>query len=197
MSIDKTLDVLSVKRALGCRVVTYVGNITDNKNQMALVEAMRSINDGTIALLVGREADGGKVREIIREHHLEGKVLLAGFCDEMSDVWEATDVNVFLSKNDGFGLPVVEGYVRGIPCILNRELDAYEDIYNIEACIPVDLEESTVISAIEKSADIKWDSGRIRRFGNRFLIDSTANEYINVFIKQVSDEGKSKRHGCV
>lgn len=192
MSIAKTLDVLSIKRTLGCRVVTYVGNITDNKNQMALVEAMRNINDGTIALLVGREVDGGKVRRTIREHHIEEKVLLAGFCDEMNDVWEATDVNVFLSKNDGFGLPVIEGYVRGIPCILNRELDAYEDICSIETCIPVDLEESAIIKAIKISANIKWDSSKIRCFGNRFLIDNTAIKYINVFMKQVSVEGKSK-----
>lgn len=192
MPIAKTLDVLSIKRTLGRRVVTYVGNITDNKNQMALAEAMRSINDGTTALLVGREADGGRVRRTIREHHLEEKVLLAGFCDVMSDVWEATDVNVFLSKNDGFGLPVIEGYVRGIPCILNRELDAYEDIYSTETCISVDLEESTIAKAVKRSADIKWDSSKIRRFGNQFLIDNTVNEYINVFSKQIRVKEKSK-----
>lgn len=192
MLLEKTLEVLSIKRALGCRVMTYVGNITNNKNQMALVEAMRSINDGTIALLVGCEADGGKVRRFICEHNMEGKVLLAGFCDEMSDIWDVTDVNVFLSKNDGFGLPVIEGYARGIPCILNRKLDAYEDIYSMETGMSVDLEESAIAEAIKRSASVKWDSSKIRYFGEQFLIDNIANEYINVFMKQVRAEGKSR-----
>ena len=51
-----------------------------------------------------------EVRKKIAEYQLHKNVILGGFNDRMDIFWKFCDVNLFLSLNDGFGLPIVEGY---------------------------------------------------------------------------------------
>lgn len=104
-SIAKTCDFLAIQKKLGYRILSYVGNITENKKQIELVQLMLELRDKkVIAVLAGREADEGQVRKYIVDHDLSEPVILVGFCAEMDSIWENTDLNVFLSKNDGLPL---------------------------------------------------------------------------------------------
>lgn len=129
-SIGKTCDYLAIQRILGYKILAYVGNITDNKNQIELVKLMPEL-DGCIAVLAGREVDEGKVRQQILNDGTEESVILAGFCSEMDSVWINTDLNVFLSRNDGFGLSIIEGYMRGVPSVMYDDLDAVKDVNGV------------------------------------------------------------------
>lgn len=185
LSIGKTLDYILVKKKQGYSILVYVGNISDNKNQIALVDAMQSMRDNrVVAVLAGAEADNGRVRENIIKNDLCSEVLLLGFCDEMDSVWKLADLNVFISKNDGFGLPVIEGYARGIPCVLNKELDAFEDLYNDKCCVATSLRDDDIMRATTDALDRSWDPGSIRDFGNRFSLESVAGQYVDLY-KQV------------
>ena len=64
-------------------------------------------------------------------------VILGGFNDRMDIFWKFCDVNLFLSLNDGFGLPIVEGYMHGVPCVTFEDLDATQDLYYPEAMLKV------------------------------------------------------------
>ena len=37
----------------------------------------------------------------------------------------------------GFGLPIVEGYMHGVPCVTFEDLDATQDLYYPEAMLKV------------------------------------------------------------
>lgn len=133
MSIAKTCDYLAIQRKLGYKILSYVGNITDNKNQIELVRQMSEfIGMKVLAVLAGREVDGGNVRNYIIGNNLGDEVVLAGFCSEMDSVWANIDLNIFLSKNDGFGLSIIEGYMRGVPSLMYDDLDAVADVQSDE-----------------------------------------------------------------
>ncbi len=181
MPTQRTVDYLMIKRMLGYKILTYVGNITDNKNQMALVQAMDELTQKKIVVLVGREADDEKVRRTIISKELQSCTVIAGYCKEMDAIWKSTDLNVFLSKNDGFGLAIIEGYVRGIPCVLNKDLDAFEDVYSPECCVKTGLKKEEITKAIDGALGRQWNIEQIKTFGQRFGILNMAKQYISLF----------------
>ena len=161
------------------KILVYVGNITENKNQ---IQAVRCMNN--ILVLFGREFDNGEVRKLILKQNLNERVILAGFCDDLSEIWKRADINLFLSKNDGFGLPVIEGYMYGVPAVMFADLDAFEDIAFDAGMIPIpDRQDSEVISEIIRAVNKIWDKKLIRNYALQFSVSHMKETYIDVYKK--------------
>lgn len=186
MSIAKTCDYLTIQRMLGYKVLAYIGNISDNKNQIELVRLMPELKDKKIlAVLVGREMDEGRVRQYVAENEIED-VVLAGFCSEMDSIWINTDMNVFLSKNDGFGLSIIEGYMRGVPSVMNQNLDAYEDVSLDNALIATRIgDKGSIIRAIEGAVQKTFEKKRIMKDSVVFSVREMANQYTEQYQKAI------------
>ena len=184
--IAKTIDYIAVQRKLGYRVLSYVGNITENKNQIQLVELMEDLkSEKVIALLLGREMDGGNVRKTVLEKKIQDYVVLAGFCAEMDSIWCNTDFNVLLSKNEGFGLSIIEGYMRGIPSIVNCHMDAYEDIGYKEASVGVQ-PELDAIDGIHMAMHAIWNKKKIEECGRKHSDAEMSEKYLKVYKKMLT-----------
>ena len=186
LPIAKTCDYLAIQRMLGYKVLSYIGNISDNKNQMELVRLMSDLRDKKIlAVLVGREMDEGKIRRYVIENGLEN-VILAGFCSEMDSIWMNTDLNVFLSKNDGFGLSIIEGYMRGVPSVMNQNLDAFADVIlgNVltGTSIANPVEEH---KAISKALNNTCDKAQTMATAKEFSLENMARLYISEYRKAI------------
>lgn len=94
--------------------------------------------------------------------------------------WKFCDINLFLSLNDGFGLPIVEGYMHGVPCVTFEDLDATQDLYYPEAMLKVkDRSIESVANALRTSLDKNWNHEEIAEIGNMFSIDSMSEKYVN------------------
>lgn len=187
ISIAKTCDYLTIQRILGYRVLAYIGNISDNKNQIELVRFMSELgNKKILAVLVGREMDGGKARKYTIENGLDN-VVLAGFCSEMDSIWMNIDLNVFLSKNDGFGLSIIEGYMRGVPSLMNRDLDAYEDVICDDALVATGIGNSKkVIEAIEAALSNEWRRNKIINGAVAFSVGEMSRLYNGCYERTLS-----------
>jgi len=180
--LNDIYNFLKYSKKNGKKILFFVGNITSNKNQIQAVEMLknRKICDNIVLVLWGREVDAGKVRKKIVEYKLQRNVILGGFNDRMDDFWELCDVNLFLSLNDGFGLPIVEGYMHGIPCITFEDLDATQDLYYPEAMLKVkDRSTESVIDTLKVALDKKWNNKEIIKVGNLFSIDIMSQKYVN------------------
>ena len=182
MSLAKTIDYLAIQRLLGYKILAYVGNITDNKNQIELVRLMPELEkEKCISVLVGREMDGGKVRSYVLENKI-ANVILAGFCSEMDSIWINIDLNVFISKNDGFGLSIIEGYMRGVPSVMNQDLDAYEDVVCDDALVSTRIGNSKkVIEAIEVALSNEWCRNKIINGAVAFSVGEMARLYLTQY----------------
>lgn len=180
--LSDTYAYLQYSKKNGKKILFFVGNITKNKNQMQAVEILKNtkVFENTLLVLWGREVDNGEVRNKIVEYQLHKNVILGGFNDRMDIFWKFCDVNLFLSLNDGFGLPIVEGYMHGVPCVTFEDLDATQDLYYPEAMLKVkDRSNESVTDALKIALDKNWKYEEIIEIGNMFSIDIMSEKYVN------------------
>jgi FkbM family methyltransferase len=108
--------------------ILFVGRIARSKGQLDLIEAyarFRSLYPGDSRLvLVGRhepgDAYGNEILQAIRRHKLDtGAVELAGLVsdDALRRFYATADLYVSLSQHEGFGVPLVEAMVHGVPVL--------------------------------------------------------------------------------
>ena len=180
--LSDTYAYLQYSKKNGKKILFFVGNITKNKNQMQAVEILKNtkVFENTLLVLWGREVDNGEVRKKIVEYQLHKNVILGGFNDRMDIFWKFCDVNLFLSLNDGFGLPIVEGYMHGVPCVTFEDLDATQDLYYPEAMLKVkDRSNESVTDTLKIALDKNWKYEEIIEIGNMFSIDIMSEKYVN------------------
>ena len=180
--LSDTYAYLQYSKKNGKKILFFVGNITKNKNQMQAVEILKNIKvfENILLVLWGREVDNGEVRKKIAEYQLHKNVILGGFNDRMDIFWKFCDVNLFLSLNDGFGLPIVEGYMHGVPCVTFEDLDATQDLYYPEAMLKVkDRSNESVTDTLKIALDKNWKYEEIIEIGNMFSIDIMSEKYVN------------------
>lgn len=180
--LSDTYAYLQYSKKNGKKILFFVGNITKNKNQMQAVEILKNtkVFENILLVLWGREVDNGEVRKKIAEYQLHKNVILGGFNDRMDIFWKFCDVNLFLSLNDGFGLPIVEGYMHGVPCVTFEDLDATQDLYYPEAMLKVkDRSNESVTYTLKIALDKNWKYEEIIEIGNMFSIDIMSEKYVN------------------
>ena len=180
--LSDTYAYLQYSKKNGKKILFFVGNITKNKNQMQAVEILKNtkVFKNTLLVLWGREVDNGEVRRKIVEYQLHKNVILGGFNDQMDIFWKFCDINLFLSLNDGFGLPIVEGYMHGVPCVTFEDLDATQDLYYPEAMLKVkDRSNESVTDTLKIALDKNWKYEEIIEIGNMFSIDIMSEKYVN------------------
>lgn len=180
--LNDTYAYLQYSKKNGKKILFFVGNITKNKNQMQAVEILKNtkVFENTLLVLWGREVDNGEVRKKIVDYQLHKNVILGGFNDRMDIFWKFCDVNLFLSLNDGFGLPIVEGYMHGVPCVTFEDLDATQDLYYPEAMLKVkDRSNESVTDTLKIALDKNWRYEEIIEIGNMFSIDIMSEKYVN------------------
>ena len=180
--LSDTYAYLQYSKKNGKKILFFVGNITKNKNQMQAVEILKNtkVFENILLVLWGREVDNGEVRKKIAEYQLHKNVIFGGFNDRMDIFWKFCDVNLFLSLNDGFGLPIVEGYMHGVPCVTFEDLDATQDLYYPEAMLKVkDRSNESVTDTLKIALDKNWKYEEIIEIGNMFSIDIMSEKYVN------------------
>lgn len=180
--LSDTYAYLQYSKKNGKKILFFVGNITKNKNQMQAVEILKNtkVFENILLVLWGREVDNGEVRKKIVDYQLHKNVILGGFNDRMDIFWKFCDVNLFLSLNDGFGLPIVEGYMHGVPCVTFEDLDATQDLYYPEAMLKVkDRSNESVTDTLKIALDKNWKYEEIIEIGNMFSIDIMSEKYVN------------------
>lgn len=176
-------DFLWCCRKLNKKILFCIGNISENKNQITLIEALRkNENNNLIAIIFGGENDNGIVRNRIIEYQLANQIILAGYCECINDYWQYADLNVLFSINDGFGLSIIEGYMNGVPSIIFADLDAVEDLYYTDAMLIIKNRDiDSIISIINAALNKSWDREKIMRIGSKFSVGTMAKRYVDLY----------------
>jgi glycosyltransferase involved in cell wall biosynthesis len=111
----------------GARVVGYVGEMTQEKDQGTLLEALRLLGGGhgdLHAVLVG---DSVKQPEAMRELKkraeemgLGERVAFPGYRRDVERFYRIFDVYAHPSLREGFGVPLIEAMATGVPVVACR-----------------------------------------------------------------------------
>lgn len=168
-----------LKRAeIGARhhdfVLMSVGEINENKNHRAIIEAMHLLEDSNIKyFVVGMGALCEELQKLVSGYGMDGQVSFLGYREDIPELLKAADIFCFPSKREGLGLAAVEAMACGLPLVTSN-VHGIND-YSVNgvtgyACSPDDYEgfSRAIVS-------IKDDEGGIRAFGRRNA--SNANNY--------------------
>lgn len=119
---------------------------------MAMKEIVKEIPDVKY-ILGGSGDDIYRIKSLIKECGLEGKVILTGFIpdEELCDYYNLCDVFVMPSKKEGFGIVFLEALACGKPVICGSKDGSIDAVCNGELGILVDPDNTgEITSAIMK-----------------------------------------------
>ncbi|MDP3920173.1 MAG: glycosyltransferase family 1 protein [Candidatus Omnitrophota bacterium] len=192
-----------VKQAYGIReeYFLFVGTLEPRKNLSRVLEAFAAYRAGRNGhgaqqlVVVGSKdfAHGQYYKKLLREARLrEGDVIFTGYVShaDLNALYTASNLLVFPSLYEGFGIPVLEAMASGTPVLTARATsipevagDAayYVDPYRVEEIVRgmIDLSENAGLrnSLIKKGLQQK----------NRFSWDRTARETLEVYRRVVAN----------
>lgn len=98
------------------KLILSVAGEKPNKNIETVVKLMSKLPDNYILIRVGRNTSSLK---LISDLHLEKRVIFKENISELelADIYRGSDMFVFPSLFEGFGLPVVEAMASGVPVL--------------------------------------------------------------------------------
>ena len=128
------------------KIIMYVGNLKPHKNLERLVRAFAKIEDKSdkVLVLVGKAFEKYSILDDVeKELNIKENVIHTGLVtqEELVDLYNLSDLFVFPSLYEGFGLPILEALKCGPPVIsannsslpeVGGELVDYFDAYNID-----------------------------------------------------------------
>lgn len=172
------------------KIVLYVGNVSLNKNQRALVSAFplmeESLCEKSWVLFLGRYADDDDIIKQIEQSKYKDHLILCGAIDKefISEYYKQADATVLLSVAEGFGLSLIEGMHFGLPFMMPKDLDAFEDIYDECAVVPVNnRNETAVATALQSLLTKKWNKDAIKKCSEKFESEKMAVKYCKLYHK--------------
>lgn len=168
--------------------IVCIGSISFRKNQMQLIDAVKELpieyRDKLHITFVGVDSDNIHLNKYIKLAKLDEITEYKGFVprEEMKGLWEKADLNVVMSKEEGFGLSMIEGFMYGVPTLTFSDLDAIDDLYN-EVAFEIfktrkneDIRNG-IISCMERTFDRK----KIIEWGKTFSMDSIGKQYSELY----------------
>ncbi|WP_461879747.1 glycosyltransferase [Fusicatenibacter sp.] len=101
-------------------VLIYVAEITENKNQIALLEVMEEISrkySDIVLVLAGPDHTKGNLQRIVEKKDLAKRVRFLGWRDDIPELLAMSNVYVASSKSEGLGLNIIEAMASGLPVV--------------------------------------------------------------------------------
>ena len=168
----------------GYRYLLHVGSHKPHKNLRRLFEAFGASGpSGDLRLVLTGRADGAAGR-LVRELHLEGKIVFAGVIrdEELAAWYRGATAMVLPSLYEGFGLPVIEAMACGTATVVSNVTALPEvagdaaimvDPYSVESIAAgirgvveqEPLRKSLVAKGLRRCGQFDWDkvAAKVRR----------------------------------
>jgi len=155
--------------------IVFVGSREPRKNLERLVRAFETsaLSDEFDLVLVGREAWGPPVR---------GVRTISGASDEvMSGIYSAAVALVMPSLHEGFGLPLVEALVAGLP-VACSDIPVFREVAGPHATYFDPLDECDIARALHEVVRAPpTDEAARRAWASRFSWDAAARSCLELY----------------
>ena len=169
-----------------CKLVTIVGTINANKNQIALVNALNRNTSFDFGHKVSFVFIGGGNTYMIQGTSIgmNYDVKITGLLSqrELVSYYRRASLNILLSFEEGFGLPVIESGMFGIPTLCYDSIDALLDLYDPN-CIELLHERSDIslLCGIKKALNKTWNNEYIKKYYKKFSLENMALMYKGLY----------------
>ena len=162
----------------GC--IVSVGNLCEHKNQIQTLAAFsllpEEVRKRHTLCFIGNDCMNGRLQQEVEARGLKEQVIFTGVLTrpEVYAWVEQAALVVLASKNEGFGLSLIEGFRFGVPGVCFSDIDAYKDIASPDALLGVDEHTDEALAlGMQLALGWQWDKEAILRHAARFT-DGTA-----------------------
>lgn len=103
-------------------VVGHAGRFTKVKNQSFLIDIfseIKKIHANSKLILFGVGEDTAKIKEKVNSLCMNDSVIFYGATNEMYKMWQAIDMFIMPSFNEGLPVTGIEAQVSGLPCLFS------------------------------------------------------------------------------
>ncbi|QHJ71148.1 N-acetyl-alpha-D-glucosaminyl L-malate synthase BshA [Planococcus halotolerans] len=186
-------DAGSLKNELGIqeneKVVIHVSNFRKVKRVGDVIETFYRIRQKVKSklLLVGDGPEMSRIQEQVRELKMEGYVLFLGKRDNLSELYNISDLKLLLSEKEAFGLVMLEAMACGVPGIGTNIGGIPEIIESGKNGYLVELgdTEQAAMHGVELLSDNEIGSrlkaGAIETVASKFHSSRILKEYENIY----------------
>jgi glycosyltransferase involved in cell wall biosynthesis len=200
--IEQALDVDPETCAAGesVEILLFAGryspqkNVSTHLNALFLVLAERT---GAIALLFGAGPLQGELVERVRCRHLQNRVRIMGYTEQLWGWMKRATVFVSVSQYEGSPNVVCEAAAAGCPLVLSDIPQHRELMGDSAACfVPVDSPEEIakgILDVLRHPAEARKRAQSAYKIVSGFTLDSLAENYLNLYA--LVTEGQLQRKG--
>lgn len=125
MRDEHSLNLVKEKYGINAPFLFYVGLKKPHKNLKRLLEAFRILKSQgrrEKLVLAGKEDHRYPLENVAKEMGLEGEIIFTGYVskNELVMLYNASEIFIFPSLYEGFGLPILEAMACGKPVITSN-----------------------------------------------------------------------------
>ena len=153
------------------RKLVYVGELSERKNQIFLVKALRLLPDISLTL-VGDGGERKRIEKCAKKYHLEERLHITGFTKNVGECLKNADIYVSASKIEGLPFNIVEAMASGLN-IVASDIKGQRDVLPKECLFSLESEEDFV-SLVKNPYKCQFDTVK-------FSLDNVLNKNIQIY----------------
>lgn len=170
------------------RIILYVGNISQHKNQAGFIDAFSQLDANEIknvyVLFIGRDNPVDSISRYIGGSRFKDHFVKCGFVDKdkISEYYSQADAVALVSKSEGFGLGLIEGFSYGLPGLAVSSMDAIEDLKSDDALVVAeDLTTASIAIGIRRLISSLWNKDEIIEHSKKFSMETMGKKYVSLY----------------
>lgn len=169
------------------KIMLCIGNISERKNQEQILRSFALLSDSIqkklCILFIGSDLTNGAFNKKVA--NLKSKnIIVCGKVNKklMSSFYNSADFNILASKDEGFGLSIIESLYFGIPSIIFKDMDIYDDVFDSKSIIAVkNRSDVDLANGIKAMFLNHWHKNEIQTNFEKFDSKVMSNNYFNQY----------------
>lgn len=184
-----------LKMKLESKVITYAGRLLDTKGLPLLFEVWQKIknkHDNYQLLIVGGGSKDihdceSELKQFVKSNSLDNSVMFTGNVTSVHEYLQASDIFVFPTKNEAFGISLIEAMACGLPVIATPVGGIKDIVHNGQNGLIVDVDNfEQLYNAIEKlasndSLSAYLGNAALRTVQAKYLRERVTKQYVQLF----------------
>ncbi|MBO7061542.1 MAG: glycosyltransferase [Fibrobacter sp.] len=163
-------------------VMGHVGRFYPEKNHKFIVDLFSEysrMHDKCKLLLVGNGPLQAEIQNLVKQRHIDDKVIFAGLQRDIVCFYCAMDVLLLPSKREAFPMTLVEAQYNGLPCVVSAAVPKETAITDNVFPLPIDEVKSwgKRIEFLGAAIDRKHPQIKCKRFDIRICYSQLENLY--------------------
>lgn len=165
-------------------VIGFVGRISYQKNPLFLLDILKEckkIKEDTQLMIIGTGDLEEKMKEKIKDYHLEKNVIMVGVVSDVYRYYNAMDLFLLPSRYEGLGIVNIESQASGLPTIVSTNVPKEAKVSNLIQYIPLERPASYWAEQIMKAKKVERKDAYQEVINHQYDINSATKKLEKIY----------------